>query len=183
MHLFRAKSLLVFPACVMERVSSVSTFKPSWVLFITPGDTRGVVRVDGKKKLCNLKARFFQIQKGHARPMISTTLLRLGTRPSGNLPTQRLITASSTGIQARPSCVSGHALRGTSRRNGSSRPARQASKHDPPAPRDTPFGEPPNATAHHGQLDRQPSTTLLKTTLQSYTSGHALRRTSIMYRK
>ena len=61
-----------------------------------------------------------------------TTLLRFGTRPSGNLPTQWLITASSTGIQARPSCASGHALRGTSQRNGSSRPARQAAKHDPP---------------------------------------------------
>ena len=56
-------------------------------------------------------------------------------------------------------------------------------QHDPPAPRDTPFGESPDATAHHGQIDRQPSKTLLKTTLQSCTSGHALRRTSIMYRK
>ena len=27
---------------------------------------------------------------------------------------------------------------------------------------DTPLGEPPDATAHHGQLDRQPSTTLLR---------------------
>ena len=41
-------------------------------------------------------------------------------------------------------------FRGTSRRNGSSRPARQAAKHDPPAPRDMPCGEPSDATAHRG---------------------------------
>ena len=56
------------------------------------------------------------------RLIAATTLLRLGTCPAGNLPTQRLITAGSTGSQARPSCASGHALQGTSRRNGSSRP-------------------------------------------------------------
>jgi len=33
--------------------------------------------------------------------------------------------------------------------HGSARPARQAAKHDPPAPRDTSFGERPLENQHH----------------------------------
>jgi len=62
------------------------------------------------------------------RQAASMTFLRLGTRPSRNLPTQRHSTTSSTGSQ-----------------------------HDLPAPRDTPLGEPPDAKAQHDKLDRQPA--------------------------
>jgi len=55
-----------------------------------------------------------------------TTFLRLGTRPSRNLPTQRCRTTSLT-----------------------------ASKDNLPAPRDTPLGEPPDAKAPHDQPDSQ----------------------------
>jgi len=56
------------------------------------------------------------------------TFLHLGTHPSGNLPTQRHSTTSSTGSQ-----------------------------HDLPAPWDTPYREPPNSKAQHDQLNRQPA--------------------------
>ena len=58
--------------------------------------------------------------------MTGTTFLRLGRRPSGNLPTQMAQHDQLDWQPTRPSCASEHALRGTSRRKGTAWPARPA---------------------------------------------------------